>query len=157
MTLETLSARDKFWLHPVVGLRYETTPDQMRIVIEGVRQMLARQAEVDGPSIRVRFVRLNTFSLDVEVFAYLYARDWTHFLEIQESLLLTITDIIAAAGHGPRVPVADDVPESRSGSATGQRPDQRGLSHTVCHATDTVRKFVPVRSTIPAVYATFSV
>ncbi len=104
MTLETLSARDKFWLHPVVGLRYETTPDQVRLVIEGVRQMLGRQAEVEGPSIRVRLLRLNTFSLDVEVFAYLYARDWAHFLEMQETLLLKITEIVAAAGTGLAFP-----------------------------------------------------
>ena len=30
MSLETLSARDKFWFHPVIGLRYETTPVQLK-------------------------------------------------------------------------------------------------------------------------------
>jgi MscS family membrane protein len=98
MSLETLSARDKFWFHPTIGLRYETTPDQVRIVVDRIRAMLARHAEIDGASVRVRFLRLGTFSLDVEVFAYLYARDWPHFLEIQESLLLTITEIVRAAG-----------------------------------------------------------
>jgi MscS family membrane protein len=34
----------------------------------------------------------------VEVFAYLLARDWNHFLEIQEGLLFAITGIVAAAG-----------------------------------------------------------
>ena len=38
MSLETLSARDKFWFHPVVGLRYETTNDQMQLVLDGVRK-----------------------------------------------------------------------------------------------------------------------
>ena len=42
--LETLSARDKFWFHPVVGLRYETTPEQLRDVLDGIRTMLSASA-----------------------------------------------------------------------------------------------------------------
>ena len=96
--LETISARDKFWFHHVVGLRYETNPDQLRAVVDGIRGLLASQPLADRESVRVRFLRLNTFALDVDVFAYLHATDWNHFLELQESLLFGITDIIARAG-----------------------------------------------------------
>ena len=55
-----------------------------------------------GPSIVNRyacgFFRLGAFSLDVDVFAYLYARDWNHFLEIQEQLLFGVTEIVSRAG-----------------------------------------------------------
>ena len=98
MSLETLSARDKFWLHPVVGLRYETTTEQMHRVLDGIRQMLAAHAAVETGSIRVRFLRLGASSLDVEVVAYLLARDWEQFLELQEELLLGVTEIVQAAG-----------------------------------------------------------
>ncbi len=96
--LETLSARDKFWFHHVVGLRYETTPDQLRAVINGLRGVLASQPLTDGDSIRVRFLRLGAFSLDVDIFAYLRAVDWNHFLELQEELLFGMTDVVARAG-----------------------------------------------------------
>jgi MscS family membrane protein len=46
----------------------------------------------------VRFLRIGTFSLDIEVFAYLLARDWNQFLEIQERMLLRIMEIVEAAG-----------------------------------------------------------
>ena len=36
VTLETLSVRDKFWFHPIIGLRYETTPQQLRDIIDGI-------------------------------------------------------------------------------------------------------------------------
>jgi MscS family membrane protein len=104
MSLETFSARDKFWFHPTVGLRYETTPDQLRAVVNGIRQLLREHPSVDGPSVRVRFVRLGAFSLDVEVFAYLYARDWPHFLELQEQLLFGVTDVVTRAGTGIAFP-----------------------------------------------------
>ena len=98
ISLETLSARDTFWFHPVVGLRYETTPEQLRGVIEGIRRLLADHRQVDRTSIRVRFIRLGSFSLDVDVFAYLRARDWNDFLEIQENLLFSVMRIVREAG-----------------------------------------------------------
>ncbi len=96
--VETLSARDKFWFHHFVGLVYETTPAQMRLVIEGVRSLLASYPGVDKDSIRVRFFRLGSVSLDVELFVYIYARDWERFLEIQEELLLRVIEIVQKAG-----------------------------------------------------------
>jgi MscS family membrane protein len=97
-SLETISERDKFWFHHIVGLRYETTPDQLHMVVDAVRQLLEAHTLVDAASVRVRFLRLGAFSLDVEVFAYFHARDWNHFLEVQEQLLFRVTEIVAGAG-----------------------------------------------------------
>lgn len=104
MSLETLSARDKFWFHPIVPLRYETTPDQLRAVIDGLRENLYRHPSVDYGSVRVRFLRLGPFALEIEVFAYLLARDWPHFLELQEQLLFSVTEIVTAAGTAIALP-----------------------------------------------------
>ena len=98
VSLETLSARDKFLFHHVVGLVYETTPQQLHHVVDGITQLLTGHQLVDVPSARVRFIRLGAFSLDVDVFVYLRTRDWNHFLEIQEQLLFAITEIISRAG-----------------------------------------------------------
>jgi MscS family membrane protein len=121
MSLETLSVRDKFWLHPIFGLRYETTPDQMRLVLDGVRAMLVEHPQIDPGSVRVRFLRLGAFSLDVEVFAYVLARDWPQFLEIQEGLLLRITEIVNAAGTGIAFPSQTMYVESVAGATIPQQ------------------------------------
>ena len=97
-SLETVSARDKFWFHPVVGLRYETTPDQLHAVVDGIRGLLTSHPVVDADSVRVRFVKLGAFSLDVDVSAYLQARDLNQFLDVQEQLLFSITKIVSNAG-----------------------------------------------------------
>jgi MscS family membrane protein len=124
MSLETFSERDKFWFHPIVGLRYETTPEQLREVVGGIQRLLSDHPLVDRESARVRFFRLGPSSLDVEIFAYLIARDWAHFLEIQETLLLNVMDVVNQAGTEialpsqtmyvanpqARVPAADNVP-----------------------------------------------
>jgi len=96
--LEDLSSRDKFWLHPILNLRYETTAAQMRSVLDGIRSLLLTHPRVEYDSIRVRFLRFSSSSLDVEIFAYISVRDFNDFLEIQEKLLLRIMDAVQAAG-----------------------------------------------------------
>jgi MscS family membrane protein len=98
MSLETLSARDKFWFHPVMNLRYQTTSAQMRSVISGVRKLLFEHSSIETSSVRVRFINIAASSFSVEIFAYVFAVDWNQFLEIQEGLLLNIIAIIEQAG-----------------------------------------------------------
>ena len=104
VSIETISMRDKFWFHPQVGLTYETTPPQMQAVVDGIRDLLTRHPAVDRESVRVRFFRLGPFSMDVEVVAYLSARDWNHFMEVQEALLFEITVIVDRAGSALALP-----------------------------------------------------
>jgi len=98
MSLETLSARDKFWFHPLVGLRYETSPAQLRSIVIGIRELLTVHTKLDSLSVRVNFLRLSASSIDVEIFAYVFAIDWVDFLQIQQELLLSVMDIIKQAG-----------------------------------------------------------
>jgi MscS family membrane protein len=98
VNIETLSRRDKFWFHHVVGLRYETTVAQMREISARLEDLLMHQPGVDGPSVRVRFIRLGAYSLDIELFAYIWAADWERFLEIQQDLLLRVMEIVESAG-----------------------------------------------------------
>jgi MscS family membrane protein len=103
-SLETISARDKFWFHPMVALRYETTADQLHTIIDSIRQLLTDHPSIDAASVHVRLLRLGAFSLDVDVFAYVHARDWSHFLEVQERLLFDVTEIVGRAGTAVAVP-----------------------------------------------------
>ena len=112
--IETLSARDKFWFHHFLGLRYETTAGQMRTVIDGIGAYLAAHPTVDrSEPIRVRFFRFGPFSLDIEVFAYLEASDWEAFLETQQELLLDIMEIVERSGAVDCAAVADAAPRGR--------------------------------------------
>ncbi len=96
--IETLSSRDKFWFHHFVGVRYQTTARQLTTIIDGMRSRLASHPFVDVESVRVRFVRFGSFSLDIELFAYILAADWLQFLEIQQELLLDLMEIVERSG-----------------------------------------------------------
>jgi MscS family membrane protein len=118
--LEDLSSRDKFWLHPILSLGYETTAAQMRSVLAAIRSMLLEHPHVEQGSVRIRFLGFGSSSLDVEVFAYIYTLDFGAFLEIQEDLLLRILDAVQAAGTRMALPsqttylVSDSKSEERS-------------------------------------------
>jgi len=72
----------------------------LQTILDGIRDLLIRHPAVEPHSTRVRFLRLGTFSLDIEAVAYLQARDWNHFLEMQERLLFDVTEIVNRAGAG---------------------------------------------------------
>jgi MscS family membrane protein len=96
--IEILSVRDKFWFHHFLGLQYGTTADQMRSVIDGVQRLLASHSKVDRDSVRVRFFRLGTSSLDIEITAYIFTADFGSFLDVQQELLLRIMEAVDASG-----------------------------------------------------------
>jgi MscS family membrane protein len=98
--IENFSHRDRFWFHPVLNLRYETSSSQIRDVLDGLRKVLADHPSVASDSPRVRLIGLSASSLDIEIFAYVYARDQSHFLEIQEGLLLSCMEIVESSGTG---------------------------------------------------------
>ena len=98
--IENLSRRDKFLLRHTLGLTFDTTTVQLQAVLDGCRALLDRDPRVESATARVRFLRLNAYSLDVEVFAYLMVPDWPAFLAAQEDLLLALMDIVERAGSG---------------------------------------------------------
>ena len=98
MNLEIMSCRDKFWFHPILTLRNETTPAQIASMTDGVRNLLITHPHIDRESVRVRFFQIASFSLNVDVFAYLFALDWNQFLHMQEDLLYSIMAIAQHVG-----------------------------------------------------------
>jgi MscS family membrane protein len=98
--IENLSRRDKFWFRHLLGLRFETTAAEMQAVLEGCRKRLASDPRVESGTIRVRFLKVNAYTLDVEVFAYLLVPDYTTFLAVQEELLLALMQVVEDAGSG---------------------------------------------------------
>lgn len=98
LQLETFAARDRIRLLHKLGLRYETTPEQLRSVLAGLSGLLDEHPKVLPDPSRVRFVGLGASSLDVEVFAYVDTADFNEYLAVQEELLLRMIEIVHAAG-----------------------------------------------------------
>jgi MscS family membrane protein len=100
LRLENFGARDQIRLQLMIGLRYETTPNQMRHVLIGLQRMLATHKRVTADPARVRLVGLGAHSLDVEIYAHVDTKDWNEFLVVREELLLRVIEVVDASGTG---------------------------------------------------------
>jgi len=98
MILENFNKRDKMLFHFTFNLRRDTTPDQVRTLLDAITKILGDHTQVEAGALPVRFIGVGTYSLDLEVSAYILTRDGNKFLEIQQELLLRILDEVEAAG-----------------------------------------------------------
>jgi MscS family membrane protein len=80
LQLENFSLRDRILFNPKLGLRYETTPDQMRWILAALKQMLVDHPKIDPNPARVRFVDFGE--------------------SIREELYLRIMYLVTEAGSG---------------------------------------------------------
>ncbi len=104
MNVENLSRRDKILFNTKLGLRYETSPDQMRYVLAQIRRLLYEHPKVETEGARNRFIAFDESALTLEIFSYILTQDYNEFLAIREDILLRIMDIIDAAGTGLAFP-----------------------------------------------------
>ncbi len=100
MQITNFSRRDSNLFTTTLGLRYETTADQLRLVLVRLRELLLRHPMVSMDPARVRFVGYGDFALKVELFAFVNTRDWDEFMAVQEDLNLRIKDIVEGCGTG---------------------------------------------------------
>jgi len=98
LQVENFGHRDRIRLLTTLGLRCETSPDQLRWVLTRLRELLASHDLVLADTARVRFVGFGDSTLDVEVFAFLGTTDWGAYLAAREELYLGMMDTIKESG-----------------------------------------------------------
>jgi MscS family membrane protein len=100
INVENLTRRDKILFSATLGLRYETSTDQLRYVLAEARRLLYEHPKVETASARVRFAGFDQNALSMEIFSYVLTQDFAEFTAIREDLLLRIMDIVSESGTG---------------------------------------------------------
>ena len=96
MTLENFSRRDKMWFHLTLNLKKDTTPDQVRGLLQSLTKGLAEHEAVEVGPLPVRIVGV----VDLEICAYIRTVESDEFSRIRQDLLLWIMNAVTAAGTG---------------------------------------------------------
>lgn len=99
-SITNLTERDQILLQAVLGVRYETGPDQLRGLLGKIRELLLNHPRIAAENARVRFTGFGASSLDLEVFAYVQTHDRAEFLAIREEIFLRIMDLVKENGAG---------------------------------------------------------
>jgi MscS family membrane protein len=92
--------RDQMLYRHTLDLRYETTTDQLRNLVNSITAYLDSNPIVlrNVADPRVRIVGFGDWSIKVEVYAYVAATQVPAFLVIQQELSLAIIDIVRRSG-----------------------------------------------------------
>jgi len=100
MHLVNYSLRSRVLLKTVLGLRYETTDDQLRFVLATLRNMLLAHPRVVDEEPRVRFAGFGESGLNVEIRVKINTNDLNEFRAIREDIFLRVMRIVKDAGTG---------------------------------------------------------
>ena len=123
MNLENLGMRDKILFRHTIGLRSDTTSQQLNSVLHGVRTLIALHTHTEPPTARVNLVKLGPASMDLEIFTYVLTNENERFLEIQGELLAGILGIVEKSGTATSLP-SQVVYLSRDSAAVRPRLDR---------------------------------
>lgn len=104
MKIENFASRDRIRLICSIGVRYETSADQMRHLLIELKKLLVAHPRILPEPARVRFVGFGAYSLDIEIFAFAATSDWNEFLAIREDLFLRIIEVVESSGTGFALP-----------------------------------------------------
>jgi len=85
-------------IEQVVGLTYDTTPDQMTAIVEDVRRLILEEAAVDPASVMVFFRDFSASSLDLWIVYATRGTDFQEGLGVKQRVNLAIMRAVAARG-----------------------------------------------------------
>ena len=96
--IESCTACDRFRLRTTLGLRCDTTREQMQSVTSGVERVLREHPKIWPEWVSVRLAAFGDSSLDIHVLAWFEVPDWAEFVACREETLLAILQVVRDAG-----------------------------------------------------------
>lgn len=85
-------------LNMTVGITYDSSPDRVLSVVQGIRDMLRNHEAVQEDSVVVQFVEFNSSSLDLMVICFMSIPGWNEFQAAKQDINLRIMDIVHERG-----------------------------------------------------------
>ena len=117
-----LSRMEKRRLDVTLTFTYSTTAQQMRDVVQRLRELLENTDDIDPETVMVHFVDFDSSSLNVRVIAQVLLPDFRAFTATKEAVFLDIMEIVESLGIDFAFPSRSLYIESAPASAPGQTP-----------------------------------
>lgn len=102
--VENLSYRTMIRYWPTLRLRYDTTQEQVRTVLQGIRGVLEQNEMIYEDPLRVRFTDFDDDAILIKVHSFVKTTDFNEFLEVAEEINFQIMDIVRSAGTSFALP-----------------------------------------------------
>lgn len=102
--VENLSFRTKIRYWPTLRLRYGTTPEQMRTIMDRIKESLEQNEHVYEDHLRVRFTDFDSDAILIKVHSFVKTTDFDEFLGIAEGINFQIMEIVKSSGASFALP-----------------------------------------------------
>ena len=96
--IENLTQREKILYRTMLRLSFDVSPDQVRLVLAGLREIIEQHEFIDEADSRIRFLEYGEYAQELELYVYIKTTVFAEYLEHREDINLKINDIIEAAG-----------------------------------------------------------
>ena len=121
-TIVNFTQRDRFLFNPTLGVRYDTTADQMTWIIDEIRKTLLAHPKVFQESQSVRFSGFGASALTIDVLAWIVARGFSESTAVAEELNFAIAGIVERSGTSFALP-SQTLYLGRDGTPDRERAD----------------------------------
>lgn len=92
------SRMNKRRVRQIVGVTYETKPEQMQQLLEDIRQLLKNDPDVNQEFVLVQFQDFGASSLDIMVYYFTNTTKWQPHMAVRERINLEIMKLVAKNG-----------------------------------------------------------
>ncbi len=115
MEIINWSRCDRLFIKQTIGLRYETTNEQLEYITAKIREMYHAHPLVDGNYSRALFTGYSESALNIMITAYVNTNDWNAYFAARQDVYLRIKKIIEDAGTYYAVPIQVQYAQSGGG------------------------------------------
>lgn len=116
----------------ILGVTYDATSEDMRVLLHRIREMLKARPMVDPESVVAYFINFGDSSLEILVRAFVLLRDWGEFTAEREQINLEVMDIVKDLGMSVAFPTRSIYIENLPDFLLDSRaaPRQPDVEHT---------------------------
>jgi MscS family membrane protein len=96
--IENFTTRNKMVLQSMLGVRYGTTVQQLRSIVDQIHALIMAHPDLEVDSARIQVANFGAHSIELELFAYVKTADMARFVVVRENLLLAAAAIVESEG-----------------------------------------------------------
>lgn len=102
--IDNWSRMPKRRVKQVVGVTYETAPETMEQIVEGIREILRNDEDVHQDFILVNWTDFGSSSLDILVYYFTKTKAWLEYMDIRQRINVRIAQLVKEHGSSVAFP-----------------------------------------------------
>jgi len=102
--IDNWSRMPKRRVKQVVGVTYETSPETMERIVEGIRNLLREDKDVHQDFILVNWTDFGSSSLDILVYYFTKTKKWLEYMDVRQRINVAIAKLVKEHGSSVAFP-----------------------------------------------------